>query len=276
MAGLIDFDSTISDIGYDPAIARACFESFGTACRLSEGDAFFAEDEKSEAMYLLLEGEVRLFRGVRVLDIVRSGEIFGEMAAIRGKPRTAWAVARKPCKALALNRLEFQEAIRATPEFALMLMRIILGRLRLTSAYLIKTGRLKYSGGTHDKIFDKEQVQDLASSMRTCRMAALPKDTVIMREGENGASMYVVLSGRVSVSIGETLVEQVGIGGMFGEMALVSELPRAASAVALTDVRLLPISHTDFMSLVQNQSEFAVSLLKSVATRLARQTVRAV
>ena len=270
----LDFNVTSRDRIYDPAVARACFESLGKSCQRAEGDAFFAEDEKSKHMYLLLEGEVRLFRGVRVLDIVRAGEVFGEMAVIRGQPRTAWAVARQPCKALMLDPAQFQKAIQTNPEFALMLMRIMLNRLRLTSAFLHKTGRLKYSGGTHDKILDSEIVKELAIAMRTCQPAALPKDAVIMREGEEGASMFVVLSGRVSVTIEGTLVEHVGIGGMFGEMALLSKSPRAASATALTNVRLLPISRSDFTSLVESHPSFAVSLLKSVATRLTRQTVR--
>ena len=270
----LDFSVSSRDKIYDPAIARTCFESFGKTCKLDEGDAFFAENEQSADMYLLLEGEVRLFRGVRVLDIVRAGEIFGEMAVITGQPRSAWAVARKPCRAVMLDPAQFQEAIRATPEFALMLMRIMLNRLRLTSAFLTKSGRLKNSGGIHDKVFDNALVKELASAMRTSKPAKLSAKTIIMREGEHGASMYVVLSGKVSVSIQETLVEHVGAGGMFGEMALVNESPRAASALAMTDVRLLPISRHDFMNLVESHPAFAVSLLKAIATRLARQTAK--
>lgn len=88
--------------------------------------------------------------------------------------------------------------------------------------------------------------------------------------------MYIVLSGKVSVAIQGTLVEHVGAGGMFGEMALVNESPRAATAIALTEVRLLPISHHDFMNLVKSHPAFAVSLLKAVAARLARQTAKSV
>jgi CRP-like cAMP-binding protein len=273
-----DLDFTVSsrDQIYEPDIARACFRSLGKTCKLAEGDAFFAENEQSGHMYLLLEGEVRLFRGVRVLDIVRPGEIFGEMAVITGQPRSAWAVARKPCRALMLDPAQFQEAIRVTPEFALMLMRIMFNRLRLTSAFLNKTGRLRFSGGTHDKVFDSALVKELASTMRTSQPAKLSAKTIIMREGESGDSMYVVLSGRVSVTIQGTLVENVGAGGMFGEMALVNESPRAASALAITDVRLLPISRHDFMNLVKSHPAFAVSLLKAVAARLARQTAKSV
>jgi CRP-like cAMP-binding protein len=272
----LDFTTASRDKIYDPGIARTCFESFGKTCKLDEGDAFFAENEESKHMYLLLEGEVRLFRGIRVLDIVRAGEIFGEMAVITGQTRSAWAVARKPCKAIMLEPAQFQEAIRATPEFALMLMRIMFNRLRLTSAFLNKSGRLRNSGGTHDKVFDSALVKDLASAMRSVQPATLPKNTIIMREGESGDSMYVVLSGKVSVAIQGTLVEHVGAGGMFGEMALVNDSPRAATAIALTDVRLLPISRYDFMNLVKSHPAFAVSLLKAVAARLARQTAKSV
>ena len=106
-----EFNASARDRIYDPAIAHACFGTLGEACSVAEGEPFFAENEKSDCMYLLLDGEVRLFRGVRVLDIVRSGEIFGEMAVITGQPRTAWAVAREPCKALTLDPLQFLEAI---------------------------------------------------------------------------------------------------------------------------------------------------------------------
>ncbi len=269
-----DFDFTVSrrDKIYDPAIAHACFESLGKTCRLAQGDAFFAENEHSEHMYLLLEGEVRLFRGVHVLDIVRAGEVFGEMAVITGQARSAWAVAKKPCKALSLDPKQFQEAIRATPEFALMLLRMMINRLRLTTALLNKAGRLKNSGGVHGKVFDSALVDELARVMHTSQPAKFSANTVIMREGESGGAMFVVLSGLVSVSIRETVVEHVGAGGMLGDMALVGESPRSATAVAETAARLLPIERDDFMNLVKSHPAFAVSLLKAVATRLARQT----
>lgn len=272
-----DLDFTVSsrDELYDPDVAHTCFESVGKICSLAEGEAFFAENEHSEHMFLLLEGEVRLFRGVRVLDIVRAGEVFGELAVITGQPRSAWAVAKKPCRALSLDPKQFQEAIRATPGFALMLLRMMINRLRLTTALLNKTGRLKNSGGVHDKVFDSALVEELARAMHTSQPAKFSKSTVIMREGESGGAMFLVLSGLVSVSIRGTVVEHVGAGGMFGDMALVDESPRSATAVAQTAARLLPIKRDDFMNLVKSHPAFAVSLLKAVATRLARQTAAA-
>ncbi len=272
----LQFNASSRETIYDPEIALACFETLGKPCELPEGEAFFAEKETSDCMYLLLEGEVRLFRGVRVLDIVRSGEIFGEMAVITGQPRTAWAVAREPCKALMLEPLQFVDAICTTPEFVLMLMRIMFKRLRLTSEFLRKTGRLRNSGKTHEKVFSKALVKQLTKAMGTREPETIPATTTIIREGEtdSDSSMYVVVSGEISVSMQDTFIERIGVGGILGEISLLNDSPRTASAIALTEVQLLPISRDDFMRLVKSNPTFAVTLLRGIATRLEIQTAK--
>lgn len=270
----LDFTVASTDENYSPSIARTCFDSLGQVCNRAKGEAFFAEKENSDRMYLLLEGKVRLFRGMRVLDIARAGDIFGDMGVITGLKRSAWAVALMPCKALSLDLSQFLEAIRVTPEFALMLMKVMINRLRLTSAILNRAGRLATRIGPADKVFDRALVKKLASATQTREPQSVSKETVIMREGETGDSMYIVLSGQVSVMIEKKLVEYVGAGGVFGEMALVDASPRSASAIAQTDVRLLPINRDDFMTLVNSNPWFAVSMLRALAARLARLTIK--
>ena len=68
--------------------------------------------------------------------------------------------------------------------------------------------------------------------------------------------MYVVLSGRVAISIKSKVVEWVGPGGVFGEMALVDQSPRAATATAETDCDLLSINRSDFLTDGKDQSRF--------------------
>ena len=59
--------------------------------------------------------------------------------------------------------------------------------------------------------------------------------------------------------------------GIFGEMALIDDSPRSATAVALTDVTLAPIKENQFLFLVQNTPFFALSVMRVLARRLRRQ-----
>jgi CRP/FNR family cyclic AMP-dependent transcriptional regulator len=153
-------------------------------------------------------------------------------------------------------------------------MRIMFERLRLTSEFLNKTGRLRNSGKVHEKVFSKSLVRQLASAMGVSEPETIRPTTVILREGESDSSMYVVVSGEIAVSIQGTYVERVGVGGILGEIALVNDSPRAASAIALSEVQLLTINRDDFMGLVKSNPSFAVSLLRAVATRLEIQTAK--
>ena len=258
---------------YDPAIARTCFESLGKPESVPQGEPFFTQGQTSDRMYLLLEGEASLIRGKKPIDIVKAGEIFGEMAAITLQPRSASAVARSACKAISLDARQFLQAIQQTPEFALMLMSIMINRLRLRVAMLGMTRSLpEWHGRNESKVFDKKLMDELAGALPSRPPQSYPLNTVIMREGETGVFMYVVVQGRVAISIQSTVVERIGPGGVFGEMALLDQSKRAATAVTETQSVLLSINRNDFLSLVRTNPAFAVSLLKALAERLRNMT----
>jgi len=263
------------DPAYDAAVARKCFESFGRMENMAEMESFFLEGQTSDKMYLLVEGEVSLSRSKKTLDIVKPGEIFGEIAVITQQPRSATAMARKPCRALVLDTAQFQNALQSTPEFALMLMNIMNNRLRLTLALMKQTASLPAFGDRDDlRVFDGKMMDELVAAFRARPPQAFPTGRTIMKEGDAGVSMYMVISGRVRVSIRGTVVEQVGAGGTFGEMALVDQATRSATAVADRDSLLLTISRSDFLNLVKSKPAFAISLLKTIADRLRAMTAQ--
>jgi len=78
----------------------------------------------------------------------------------------------------------------------------------------------------------------------------------------------VVIEGMVSISIRGAVVERVGQGGIFGEMALIDQSPRAANATAETDCALLAINRNVFLHLVKSEPTFGISLLSAMAERL--------
>ena len=260
---------------YDPAVARICFESLGKVERVAQGVVFFTENQNSDRMYLLEEGEVSLTRGSKPIDVVKAGEIFGEMAAISRLPRSATAVARTACRVVSLDAKQFQRAIQKMPEFALMLMNILINRLRLTLTMLAMSKSLEASDGARTRrLFDDKLLQGLMVATQHRLPQHCPLNKVIMTEGEVGVFMYVVLSGRVAISIKSKIVEWVGPGGVFGEMALVDQSPRAATATAETDCDLLSINRGDFLKMVKTNPVFVVSLLKAAADRLRDMTSR--
>jgi len=263
------------DEAYDPEVARKCFDSFGKTENFAEMESLFIEGQASDRMYLLVEGEVSLLRNKKTLDIVKAGEIFGEIAVITQQPRSATAIARKFCQVLVMDARQFQQALQATPEFALMLMNIMNNRLRLTLALMKQTASLPSFGDRDDlRVFDKKMMDDLIAAFRARPPQTFPAGRVIMKEGDAGVSMYVVIRGRITVSIKGTIVEQVGPGGTFGEMALVDQALRSATAVAAAESQLLTISRSDFLNLVKTKPGFAISLLKTIADRLRTMTAQ--
>jgi CRP-like cAMP-binding protein len=268
----LDFTRAARSEIYDPAVARACFESLGRPESFAEGSAIFSENEAADRMYFLLDGDVRLVRGRKSIDIVKAGEIFGELALITGQPRSAAAYARSACRTVSLDAGQFEQALQKTPEFALMLMSILINRLRLTAEITARTGKLGDQGAREaGRVFDKALLDDLAAALKRAPQS-FPAHYPIMKEGEIGGFMYGVLSGSVAVSIRSKVVEIIGPGGAFGEMALVDQSPRAASAAAQTDASLLPINRNDFLLLVKSRPAFAVSLLRALAQRLHYMT----
>lgn len=260
---------------YDPKVARLCFDALGSVESVPKGAAFFTENQNSDRMYLLDEGEVALTRGGKAIDVVRAGEIFGEIAWISQLPRSATATARSACRAVSLDGTQFPKAIQKLPEFALMLMNILINRLRLTITMLSVSKALDASDGTRTRrLFDEKLLHGLMVATQHRPPQHCPLNKVIMREGEGGVFMYVVLSGRVAISIKGKLVEWVGPGGVFGEMALVDQSQRAATATAETDCDLLAINRGDFLKMVKTNPDFAISLLKAAADRLRDMTSR--
>ncbi|HEY7744600.1 MAG TPA: cyclic nucleotide-binding domain-containing protein [Burkholderiales bacterium] len=260
---------------YDPNVARVCFESLGKVENVAKGGVFFTENQNSDLMYLLEEGEVAVTRGGKAIDVVKKGEVFGEMAAISQLPRSASATARTACKVVCLEAKQFHRAIQKMPEFALMLMNILINRLRLTVTMLSMGKGLDSSDGTRTRrLFDDKLLNGLMVATQHRPPQHCPLNRVIMKEGDAGVFMYVVLSGRVAISIKSKVVEWVGPGGLFGEMALVDQSPRAATATAETDCDLISINRGDFLTMVKTNPVFAVSLLKAAADRLRDMTSR--
>jgi CRP-like cAMP-binding protein len=75
---------------------------------------------------------------------------------------------------------------------------------------------------------------------------ALPRGSVVFRAGDQGHAMYAVRAGTISISLEGTEVERLGEGGVFGEMALVGQGVRSATATVIEDAELVAIGQDRF------------------------------
>jgi CRP/FNR family cyclic AMP-dependent transcriptional regulator len=91
---------------------------------------------------------------------------------------------------------------------------------------------------------------------------------VIFREGDVANELFVIKSGQVRIQIGNRTVTELGQESIFGEMALIDSEPRSATATAITDVELVPVSEKQFLFLVSQTPYFALKVMRVLAQRL--------
>jgi CRP/FNR family transcriptional regulator, cyclic AMP receptor protein len=90
----------------------------------------------------------------------------------------------------------------------------------------------------------------------------------IFKEGDPATELFAIQSGQVGIHTGNRLLDTLNAKTIFGEMALVDAAPRSATAIAATDVTLVPISERQFLFLISHTPFFALNVIRTLARRL--------
>ena len=85
---------------------------------------------------------------------------------------------------------------------------------------------------------------------------------------DDARAMYVVLSGEVEIAVYGEVLDRVGAGGVFGELALIDGNPRSANATAAVETELIAIDRELFIRLVRGAPEFALAIMSQMAKRI--------
>jgi hypothetical protein len=115
------------------------------------------------------------------------------------------------------------------------------------------------------------QLMDLAGVVKE---QTLPAESVVVTQGEFDDRFYLVVDGVVHILREERLLAEMGPGDFFGEIALFEGIPRTATAVTRTRVRLLRLERTDLMRLIEEMPAIAITLLQTLSRRLRELTDR--
>jgi CRP/FNR family transcriptional regulator, cyclic AMP receptor protein len=141
-------------------------------------------------------------------------------------------------------------------------------RLRFIAARLASRPAVPGTAPREATVFEPQLVAQLEAVLPRTATVRYRQETVVMKEGQAGTFMYLVKSGRVAIAVGSNIVEVVGPGGTFGEMAVVDQSPRTARAGTLEECELLAIDRASLMAAVKKEPAFAMALLKGIADRL--------
>ncbi len=145
-------------------------------------------------------------------------------------------------------------------------------RQPLPGAAAAPSGTLTPGALRRIKILGSLTDDQLVRLMQAMKLQQVPQWTQLVKQGDHGDAMYLVLGGelRVRLLVGdkETILTTLGVGEFFGEISLFDQGPRSADVIANSESLLLRISADDFAQLVVDAPEVAAPFLLAVAKTL--------
>jgi CRP-like cAMP-binding protein len=122
-------------------------------------------------------------------------------------------------------------------------------------------------------LFSMLKDADIKAISKISALKSYEKNTMVFQEGEIGGSLYIILSGKVKVSLfddvgKEYILDTIGKDGFFGELSIIDELPRSANVIAMEKSEFLVILRHDFLRLLLEKPEISISILKTLSRRL--------
>ena len=119
---------------------------------------------------------------------------------------------------------------------------------------------------------DEAAAVSLRASMDSVKIA---KGSILFKEGDDGEHLYVIVDGKLKLGTSsgdgrENLLSILGPGEMFGELSLFDPGPRTSTATAVTDAKLLSLSHEKVIPWLKQNPEVSLQLLTRLSQRLRR------
>lgn len=116
-----------------------------------------------------------------------------------------------------------------------------------------------------------EALDQLATATAEFEFSA---DTPIVQQGQVGNGLYIIVSGGARIVAGSDELARFGAGDFFGELSVIDQQPRAASAFAVGDTLCLALASWDLVSVLEREPQLAMNMLKELAGRLRRADVQ--
>jgi CRP-like cAMP-binding protein len=212
---------------------------------LEAGECAFKKGDPGDALYVVAEGEVAVLGGESSdVELARLGEgaFFGEIALVARQSRSATVAATMATDLIAVDAEVLFDLVADEPEVLKVILRFLRDRLL---ALLVETSPLfaPFSGA-----------ERFALAARFRFIEAEPNAQIVV-QGQKAAGLFILLSGRASVTLDGAPVAELGAGELFGEMSLLAHGLAAATIHAATACYLLELPRADFSELIMTHPQ---------------------
>ncbi|MCR5099552.1 MAG: cyclic nucleotide-binding domain-containing protein [Lachnospiraceae bacterium] len=277
----------------------------------TKGTVIFNEGNVGDSCFDVISGSVGIYTDYgsdveQHLTTIEAGHIFGELALVDSYPRSATAVAESDVKVNELTLDDFRSYFENDPEKVTFIIREMSERIgRLTKDYeevvetigelypqnadrkptiadKIKQFAAAYKMAAKNNKISREALYDLVQDDHndgyTDNVETYSKGTIIFKEGEPGKCMYDIFTGSVNIYTGygtpeEKLITTIGVSKFFGEMGLINDAPRTATAVVNMDHTMIQSLYMDdFKDLFKKNPVKIGMLVKYMAFRVRKLT----
>jgi F420-non-reducing hydrogenase small subunit len=263
-------------------------------------EVVFRQGDRGDTMYVIQHGAVEVSRRSEdkdtVLSLLEKGDFFGEMALIDDRTRSATVRTLCRCRLLALTRSSLLSRLRKDPGVALHLLDALSKRIESSNLLLRKS--VEYDGASpssriisngkspsidpeeikaqHNKldILHNELMNNLTDITGQTEQRHFRTGETIFSQDESSKEMYIISEGLVEIS--HTAIESqyvlahFGSGDLFGEMSLITDRPRTASAKAKKDTRVLVFNRQNLLEGLSKKTELGLLILQLMIVRLRR------
>ena len=264
------------------ALPVSALRELGSACRqvtLEPGAVLMRQGETGECLYFVLHGRLTVTArrpdgSDGLLGEVWEGEFVGEGALLGSPSHMATVTSATPVTLVELSRDALEDFLGQHGDIRDSFRQTLDHRLRWARTRRLRPAHDELAATLMDVVGDLDPPV-VASLEHELRWETLPRGAILMRQGEEGDCLYLVVSGRLRV-FGErndgSVVEiaEVGPGEAIGEMALLSNEQRLASVDALRDTELLALSRAGFERLVDAQPKALAFFTRIIVARLSR------
>lgn len=225
------------------------------------GHAVVTEGAEGTSLFVVVAGEVRISRGGTELARLGPGAMFGELALITNKPRTASVTTTLASELFEIDRRAVEEVALShssiTEEIVGFARRRLLTNLLATS-----------------RVFTPFNEAQRLEVLRSFVSKVVPKGAVIIEEGSEPKGLYLVLEGEVEVTKTDAAGDRMVLaylreGDVFGEIGLVNAQPTTATVTAAEKSVLLVLDRSRFQALTANHPKILEYLSTLSEERLA-------